>query len=147
MELLAGAHISRSLKMTAKKLCAAVLMASLALPAAGPLSAAAAGEMQMSTQGPIILAGNQGGWKNGYKGSQHYKKGWRQNNDGWWFPLAAFGVGAIVGSTLAQPRAVVVEGGDAHVQWCYSRYRSYRAWDNSFQPYNGPRRECYSPYG
>lgn len=35
----------------------------------------------------------------------------------------------------------------AHVDWCYSRYRSYRAYDNTFQPYNGPRRQCYSPYG
>ncbi|PBC03276.1 BA14K family protein [Mesorhizobium sp. WSM3860] len=34
----------------------------------------------------------------------------------------------------------------AHVQWCYDRYRSYRAWDNTFQPYNGPRRQCISPY-
>jgi hypothetical protein len=36
--------------------------------------------------------------------------------------------------------------GNGHVRWCYSRYRSYRAWDNTFQPYNGPRRQCYSPY-
>ncbi len=35
---------------------------------------------------------------------------------------------------------------EAHVDWCYNRYRSYRAYDNTFQPYNGPRRECYSPY-
>ena len=34
----------------------------------------------------------------------------------------------------------------AHVQWCYDRYRSYRAWDNTFQPYNGPRQQCWSPY-
>lgn len=34
----------------------------------------------------------------------------------------------------------------AHVQWCYDRYRSYRASDNTFQPYNGPRQQCYSPY-
>ncbi|EKF20864.1 BA14K family protein [Nitratireductor pacificus] len=34
----------------------------------------------------------------------------------------------------------------AHVNWCYNRYRSYRAMDNSFQPYNGPRRLCISPY-
>ena len=34
----------------------------------------------------------------------------------------------------------------AHVNWCYSRYRSYRAWDNTFQPYHGPRRQCRSPY-
>jgi len=32
------------------------------------------------------------------------------------------------------------------VRWCDNRYRSYRASDNSFQPYNGPRRQCRSPY-
>lgn len=35
---------------------------------------------------------------------------------------------------------------NAHVQWCYNRYRSYRSWDNTFQPYNGPRQQCWSPY-
>ena len=35
---------------------------------------------------------------------------------------------------------------DAHVNWCYNRYRSYREWDNSWKPYHGPRRTCYSPY-
>lgn len=34
----------------------------------------------------------------------------------------------------------------AHVNWCYNRYRSYRAWDNSFQPYGGPRQQCWSPF-
>ena len=43
-------------------------------------------------------------------------------------------------------RRVYRSGGSGHVQWCYNRYRSYRAWDNSFQPYNGPRQLCYSPY-
>ncbi|TIL95732.1 MAG: BA14K family protein [Mesorhizobium sp.] len=37
-------------------------------------------------------------------------------------------------------------GSSAHVRWCYNRYRSYRTWDNTFQPYNGPRRQCWSPY-
>jgi len=37
-------------------------------------------------------------------------------------------------------------GGDAHTSWCYARYRSYRAYDNTFQPYYGPRRICVSPY-
>jgi hypothetical protein len=43
-------------------------------------------------------------------------------------------------------RRVYRSGGGAHVEWCYNRYRSYRAWDNTFQPYNGPRQLCYSPY-
>lgn len=35
---------------------------------------------------------------------------------------------------------------NSHVAWCHARYRSYRSWDNSWQPYNGPRRICQSPY-
>ena len=33
----------------------------------------------------------------------------------------------------------------AHIEWCASRYRSYRASDNSYQPYSGGRRPCVSP--
>lgn len=36
-------------------------------------------------------------------------------------------------------------GGNGHVRWCFARYRSYRAYDNTFQPYYGPRRACVSP--
>ncbi|MBA1144201.1 BA14K family protein [Mesorhizobium neociceri] len=40
--------------------------------------------------------------------------------------------------------AYAVTGGDAdHVASCFSRYRSYRPEDNSYQPYSGePRRQC-----
>lgn len=34
----------------------------------------------------------------------------------------------------------------AHINWCHNRYKSYRAWDNTYQPYHGPRRQCWSPY-
>lgn len=37
-------------------------------------------------------------------------------------------------------------GGNAHTSWCYARYRSYRAYDDTFQPYYGPRQICISPY-
>ena len=33
-----------------------------------------------------------------------------------------------------------------HAAWCHARYRSYRAHDNSFQPYHGGRTQCWSPY-
>lgn len=33
-----------------------------------------------------------------------------------------------------------------HVDWCYARYRSYRAKDNTYQPDKGPRKTCISPY-
>lgn len=47
-----------------------------------------------------------------------------------------------------QPRRVYRAGrlSRAHVNWCYNRYRSYRAYDNTFQPYGGPRQQCWSPY-
>ena len=47
------------------------------------------------------------------------------------------------------PAPVPVYGGgfsQAHYQYCFSRYRSYDAPSNSYQPYSGPRRPCYSPY-
>ncbi len=44
------------------------------------------------------------------------------------------------------PRLSYSRAWDAHVAYCYNRYRSYRSWDNTFQPYHGPRRACRSPY-
>lgn len=85
------------------------------------------------------------GWYHGHRGHRHYRRGYRRHSDGWWYPLAAFGAGAIIGGAIANqpaPRGV----SNSHVEWCYARYRSYRASDNTFQPYNGPRRACISPY-
>lgn len=83
-------------------------------------------------------------WYNGHRGYRDYRPGYRRYN-GAWYPAAAFIAGAIVGGALNQGR-VVQEGGDAHTAWCYDRYRSYRAYDNTYQPYNGSRKQCYSPY-
>lgn len=85
---------------------------------------------------------------NGYRGYNYYRPGWRAYN-GWWFPPSAFVAGAIVGGAISQPPPVytVPSGASAHVRWCYERYRSYRASDNTFQPNSGPRRQCRSPYG
>lgn len=77
---------------------------------------------------------------NGRRGYRERRAGYRYYN-GWWFPASAFVIGAIV-SSQAQSNNY----GNAHVRWCYDRYRSYRASDNTFQPYNGPRQQCYSPY-
>jgi hypothetical protein len=91
------------------------------------------------------------GWYGGYRGYSGYRGGYRYH-DGYWFPLAAFGAGALVGGAIAsQPRyyaAPPPSGGinPRHVEWCSDRYRSYRAYDNTFQPNQGPRRQCYSPY-
>lgn len=92
--------------------------------------------------------GPRHGWYRGHRGHRHYRPGYRRH-DGFWFPPAAFITGAIVGGAIASqpaPRTRVRDYGSAHVDWCYDRYRSYRASDNTFQPYNGPRRQCRSPY-
>ncbi|KQT06686.1 hypothetical protein ASG42_00375 [Rhizobium sp. Leaf391] len=79
---------------------------------------------------------------NGHRGYNYRRSGYREYN-GMWFPLAAFATGAIIAGSFAQPS---VRYGGSHVEWCYNRYRSYRAYDNSYQPNYGPRRACNSPY-
>jgi Ni/Co efflux regulator RcnB len=88
------------------------------------------------------------GYYGGYRGYSYYRPGYRRYN-GYWYPLAAFGAGAVIGGAIAaQPRYVAPAPrmGSSHVAWCANRYRSYRAYDNTFQPYNGPRQQCWSPY-
>lgn len=86
--------------------------------------------------------GNQA-YYNGHRGYRERRPGYRRHN-GWWFPPAAFALGAIIGGATSQPANRL---SNAHVRWCENRWRSYRAYDNSYQPYNGPRRVCVSPYG
>lgn len=79
---------------------------------------------------------------------------WRwDNNDNAWVPLAVLGAGAlIIGGAIAannnnNNRQQQTNGvNPRHYAWCEQRYRSYRAYDNTFQPYNGPRQQCLSPY-
>ncbi|MDM9623727.1 BA14K family protein [Rhizobium sp. S96] len=86
------------------------------------------------------------GWYGGYQGYPYYRSGYRYYN-GYWFPLAAFGAGAVIGGAIAsEPRYAAPPAGSGHVDWCYGRYRSYRAYDNTYQPNSGPRRQCVSPY-
>lgn len=86
-------------------------------------------------------------WR-GHRGYRQPRPGYRRHGD-FWFPPAAFIAGAIIGGAIAnqQPPIRYRPRGGAHEEWCYDRYRSYRAYDNTFQPYNGPRRQCRSPYG
>ncbi|OBZ92963.1 transmembrane protein [Pararhizobium polonicum] len=80
---------------------------------------------------------------NGHRGYRERRHGYRQHN-GMWFPLGAFAAGAIIGGAMADRPAP--RYGGSHVEWCANRYRSYRAYDNSYQPNYGPRRACVSPY-
>ncbi|MBX3572981.1 MAG: BA14K family protein [Mesorhizobium sp.] len=51
-----------------------------------------------------------------------------------------------IGRNLATGGSSRLEGAQNHVDWCASRYRSYRASDDTFQPFEGPRKPCLSPF-
>lgn len=83
---------------------------------------------------------------NGHRGYRDRRPGFRFYN-GFWFPPAAFSFGITVdGRDRDTWRNRGGNSWSRHVAWCQDRYKSYRASDNTFQPYNGPRRECVSPY-
>jgi hypothetical protein len=104
-----------------------------------------------------------GNWPNGYDkwdGRPHWNTDNRhRRNDSWRYRQHYrggsgfyFGLGVVpsynyyVAPRYIAPRPSYRSASSAHVRWCYDRYRSYRAWDNTFQPYHGPRRQCRSPY-
>jgi hypothetical protein len=134
-----------------------ICMAGLALASAGlPLEAMPRStpviEAATSAATPVVVRRgfySIGGvfYYNGHRGYVYARRGYRYYR-GYWFPAAAFVTGVAVGSVVAPPlRPVpVITLPAAHVRWCYARYVSYRAYDNSYQPYEGPRRQCWSPY-
>jgi hypothetical protein len=102
-------------------------------------------------------AGRHGAHWGRWNGRHYYRHGWRRHGGYWgWGPAIGLGIGIPLGYALGannyygepiyRPR-YYPRAASAHVRWCYGRYRSYRAWDNTFQPYHGPRQQCISPYG
>lgn len=90
--------------------------------------------------------GHRNGWYRGHRGYRDYRRGYRRHSDGFWYPLAAFGVGAIIGGAISNSQRPAYSGSGSHVQWCASRYRTYRASDNTYVPRAGVRAYCNSPY-
>jgi hypothetical protein len=85
------------------------------------------------------------GYYHGHRGYRDHRPGYRRNTDGFWYPLAAFGAGAIIGGAITnqnQPRMT----SSRHVQWCADTYRTYRTSDNTYVPRAGVRTMCNSPY-
>lgn len=135
-------------------LSAAFVLSSL-IPAAALPSMPRAPVVQQAETAPVVqirdhrrgfYRKNNRGYYNGHRGYRHHRPGYRRYN-GYWFPPAAFALGAIIGGALSNQH--VVRPGylsPRHIRYCHNRYRSYRQYDNTFQPYHGPRRLCRSPY-
>jgi hypothetical protein len=84
-----------------------------------------------------------GGWYGGY-GPGWGSRGW--GSRGWGGPNIGIVVEIPVYPRYRPVHRRVYAVGSTHVNWCANRFRSYRAWDNTFQPYHGRRRYCISPY-
>jgi hypothetical protein len=146
-----------------KRLLPIICAAAIALTATGatlaPASAASSFGFQFGTSDDNSDNNNHRGFErrgndgyyNGHRGSRTQQPGYRQIN-GYWFPALAFGAiaGAIIANSVNDNNNGGNYDGEAlpgdHVAYCENRYRSYRVSDNSFQPYNGPRQVCVSPY-
>ncbi len=135
------------LRLTAAALAVATTFAGLVPAQAVQMPARPAG---VSATGDItnvqMLRTDRGwrdrsGWYRGHRGYRERRPGYRYHN-GFWFPLAAFGAGALIGGAIQADRGY----GSRHVAWCESRYRTYRAFDNTYVASAGIRRSCVSPY-
>ena len=85
------------------------------------------------------------GWYKGHRGYRDSRPGYRRHSDGYWYPLAAFAIGSIIGGAVNAPRPAYAMPA-SHVRWCEARYRTYRAYDNTYVPRAGVRAQCVSPY-
>jgi hypothetical protein len=56
--------------------------------------------------------------------------------------IAPFALGNMTAMAVHAP----APSESSHVHWCATRYSSYRAEDNTYQPFSGQRRTCVSPF-
>jgi hypothetical protein len=114
------------------------------VPARAPASVTSQATPVWYRRGFYVVGGAY--YYNGHLGYVRVRPGDRYYN-GYWFPAAAFAAG-VAAATVAPPPPLrpAARLAAAHVRWCSERYVSYRAWDNSYRPYNGPRQQCWSPY-
>jgi hypothetical protein len=131
---------------------------------AAPIGRIAPAVAPVREMAPILVGQGEGLFIDGYRnGGVHWKRRhWRHHNRHW---RRGFGPGIVLnfgipsyryryyddyyGEPIYRPRyhnRRIYRTRSAHQDWCYANYRSYRAWDNSWKPRRGPRRECVSPY-
>lgn len=94
-----------------------------------------AGNMRSRHSATELALRATGMWR-GYRGSPERLPGLRQHSDGYWYPKKAFA------ADCSKYEKCVTN----HASWCRSSYWSYREQDGTYQPYQGKRRKCVSPF-
>ena len=133
-----------------KPLLLALMAATIGLSA--PANVTAASAASVSEPALIQVADNRhrdGDYRLRKKNPSRY---WRDDRSR--ARLGIFlGYGTVYRPYVVQPTPIVryrttkvIRLSARHVNWCEHRYRSYRVSDNSFQPYQGGRKACVSPY-
>ncbi len=98
-----------------------------------------------------VIAGNQrrGGFYsciNGYCNGRYYGPRRHYPSRYYYPPAPRYYYNRPVRRYYRQAPRYRVNLSRAHYNYCFAKYRSYRASDNTFQPYHGPRKQCRSPY-
>lgn len=110
--------------------------------------------VKVTQQDGALTSKSRGEW-NGFKGYRHHRSGYRKHSDGWWYPEAAFQPGAQAAPAVIKPKKANQKTRSAddkpwqlknHLDYCAAKYKSYTSADNSYQPFEGPRKQCVSRY-
>ncbi|MEL6921110.1 MAG: BA14K family protein [Pseudomonadota bacterium] len=80
----------------------------------------------------------------GFRGHRKFRSGYVFYN-GFYFPRHAVRPRVVHRPRVVRPR--VLRLSNAHIRWCYGRYKTYRHHDNTFAYRVGKRTYCRSPYG
>ncbi|WP_336278665.1 BA14K family protein [Bartonella sp. CB175] len=113
-------------------------------------------------KGSLVVTGRRE--LNGFKGYRTYRLGYLRYSDNWWYPEAAFikpsylddsDAKSVALKTVESPKgrleAASLDKKESlmlkqHINFCVLHYRSYNKSDNSYQPFHGSRKQCFSHF-
>ena len=140
--------------MIKSALAAVALCVGLGVSAASAAPAPAPATLQTTVSGGVLQAhftgdghhlnGQVHRYRPRHYRNRHYRPHRAYRHHKRYRPRSGFSVELNFGSP--RYRAPVASYSGRHHAWCSGKYRSYRSYDGTYQPYHGPRRRCNSPY-
>lgn len=121
------------------------LLAGGASAATLPVPAKPAFATQLDIDGAEVQLVQHRRWDRGRHGPRYRARryGYNHYHGGYWYRTPWWTLPLVVPPLVAP---APVYGGNAHVQWCLNRYRSYNPQTDQFLGYDGYYHYCRSPY-